>query len=289
MRDDQRNYVVVGVFVIAMVVGLVVWIAMITGRTGATDAYYIRYDAVPGLAKGAQIFFDGYPVGRIESIKPQDNRDERRFRLDVSVEQGWKIPDDSEAKIVAGFLAAVFINIEGGDSKTYLEPGDQIPSVEATDLIAEMTETVASLRVTLADLKPQVEGIVDDLSLTMDQVNSLLSPQNTGRVATILENLEAVSEEIKGMTEGLTDTRRRLDRVLIQVDGLIAENKDEISRAVADFRESVEALARHAEAIAYNLEVTTRNMNEFSQQIRENPGVLLRGRNAADEPAGSNR
>jgi phospholipid/cholesterol/gamma-HCH transport system substrate-binding protein len=289
MRDDQRNYVVVGVFVIAMVVGLVLWIAMISGRTGATDAYYIRYDAVPGLAKGAQIFFDGYPVGRIESIRPMDDGDEQRFRLDVSVERGWKIPDDSQAKIVAGFLAAVFINIEGGDSETFLEPGDQIPSVEATDLIAEVTETVASLRGTLADLKPQIEGIVDDLSLTMDQINSLLSPDNTGRVATILENLEAVSEEIKGMTDGLGNTRRQLDRVLAQVNNLIDENKDEVSRSIANLHESVEALARHAEAIAYNLEATTRNMNEFSQQIRENPGVILRGRNAAEEPTGSNR
>lgn len=288
MRVDQRNYVVVGAFVIAMVVGLVLWIAMISGQTGATDAYYIRYDAVPGLAKGAQIFFDGYPVGRIESIKPQHDDDEQRFRLDVSVEQGWQIPDDSEAKIVAGFLAAVFINIEGGDSKTYLEPEDQIPSVEATDLLAEMTETVARLRTTLEDLKPQVEGIVEDLSRSTQQVNALLSPQNTGRVAKILENLEAVSEEIEGMTDGLADTRRRLDQVLTQVGTLITENKDEISQSIVDFHESVEALARHADAIAYNLEVTTRNMNEFSQQIRENPGVILRGRTAADEPAGSN-
>ena len=69
MRDDRLNYVIVGIFVIAMVVGLVLWIAKISGGTGATDAYYIRYGAVPGLAKGAQIFFDGYPIGRIESIE----------------------------------------------------------------------------------------------------------------------------------------------------------------------------------------------------------------------------
>lgn len=289
MRDDQRNYVVVGVFVIAMVVGLVLWIAMIADRTGATDAYYVRFDAVPGLSKGAKIFFDGYPIGRIESIKPLDDGDEQRFRLDVSVEQGWKIPDDSKAKIVAGFLAAVFVNIEGGDSKTYLNPGDQIPSVEATDLIAVMTEAASGFSDFLLDtLKPQIESIVADLSQTMIQVNSLLSPQNTGRVGTILENLENVSQEIEGMTAGLSDTRRQLDQVLAQVSGLIAENEDELSHSIVDFHEALEALARHAEAIAYNLEATARNVNEFSQQIRENPGVIIRGRSAAEEPAGSN-
>ena len=294
MRDDRRNYIVVGVFVIAMVVGLVLWIATISGGAGATDAYYIRYDAVPGLAKGAQIFFDGYPIGRIESIKPLEDGDEQRFRLDVSVERDWKIPDDSKAKIVAGILAAVFVNIEGGDSKTYLDPGDRIPSVEATDLIALMTETVSGVGNTLDDLQPQIERVVNDLSDTMGEVKSLLSPQNTGRVANILVNLERVSEEINGLTDGLGGTRKQIDEVLAEVDrvlgqvaDLIEENESELSQSIVDLHESLDAVARHADAIASNLEMTTRNMDEFSQQIREDPGVILRGRSAAEEPAGS--
>jgi phospholipid/cholesterol/gamma-HCH transport system substrate-binding protein len=289
MRDDQRNYVVVGVFVIAMIVGLVGWIAMIENWTGTTDAYYIRYGAIMGLTEGTKIYFDGYPIGKIESIRPKDDGDEQLFRVDVSVKRGWEIPKDSIAEITApSLLAAFIVNIQGGDSENLLEPGNQIPSVDPASLLAAVTKAASGVNSTLDDLRPQIEGIVNDLSHTMDQVNSLLSPQNTGRVATILENLEAVSEEIEGMTNGLTDTRRKLDQVLTRVDTLIVENEDEISQSVVDFHESVEALARHAEAIAYNLEATTRNMNEFSQQIRENPGLIIRGRSAADEPAGSN-
>jgi phospholipid/cholesterol/gamma-HCH transport system substrate-binding protein len=287
MRDDQRNYILVGVFVIAMLAGLVMWIAMLTGGTGATASYYIRYDAVTGLEKGAQVYFDGYPIGRIESIKPVEDN-EKRFKLDVSVSQDWKIPDNSEAKIVAGFLAAVFINIEAGDSTTYLEPGDQIPSVEAADLMAFMTEAAADVGDTLDFLKPQIERVVDDLSQTMDQVKSLLSPTNTERIGTILENLELVSREVESMTAGLGGTREQIDRVLVQVNELIANNQGELEQALVDLHESLEAIARHADAIASNLETTTRNMNEFSEQIRQDPGLILRGRSAAKEPAGSN-
>ena len=49
--------------------------------------------------------------------------------------------------------------------------------------------------------------------------------------------------------------------------------------------ENLYRLSRHygvsVDAISRNLEVTTRNLNEFSSQIRENPGVLLRGRESA--------
>jgi len=286
MRDDQRNYVIVGVFVIAMVTGLVLWIALLSGRTGATDAYYIRYDDVLGLAAGTQIYYDGYPVGLIESIEPDVDGGERFFRLDVSIRKGWKIPEDSRAEITAsGLLSAVVINIQGGESTTALEPGDQIPSVEAANLLAVMTEAAAGFSEFLLDtLKPEMERIVSDLRKTMDQVNVLLSDQNTTRVARILANLESVSGEIQGMTDGLEGTRRQLDEVLGQVRTLIVENEDEISHSVTDLHESLEAVARRADAIAHNLEVTLRNMNEFSQQIRENPGVILRGRSDATEP-----
>ena len=44
-------------------------------------------------------------------------------------------------------------------------------------------------------------------------------------------------------------------------------------------------MSRHIDAIASNLEDTTRNAKEFSEQIRKDPSVILRGRNAADDGA----
>jgi phospholipid/cholesterol/gamma-HCH transport system substrate-binding protein len=297
MRDDRRNYIVVGIFVIAMVVGLVLWIGKISGRTGATDPYFIRYDAVLGVSSGTQIYFDGFPVGLIESIEPSDDPgDEQLFRLDVSIQRGWMIPEDSVAEITASsLLGAVIVNIRGGDSETYLEPGDQIPSEEASNMLAAMTKAASEIsEFVLETLKPQIESIVADLEETMGQVNTLLSPQNTGRVAKILENLENVSQDVDGLTDGLGGTRTqvddvlaKVDRVLVQVSELIAENESELSASVVALQESLEAVARHADAIASNLEMTTRNMDEFSQQIRQNPGVIVRGRSAGEEPAGS--
>ena len=55
MRDDQRNYAVVGAFVIAMIAGLVIWIAVLAGRTGATDDYHVHFANVMGLSDGTQV------------------------------------------------------------------------------------------------------------------------------------------------------------------------------------------------------------------------------------------
>lgn len=298
MKNDQRNYIVVGVFVIGMIAGLILWIALLSGATGATEIYRTRYDSVLGLsAGGTQVFFNGFQIGKIESIERAEDGAEKMFVLDLSVKKGWKVPDDSQAEITAaGLLSTNVVNIKRGSSTTYLEPGDEIRSVEAGNLMAELSDTAAGLNQFMkTTLKPQIETIVEGLRGTMDQVNALLSPQNTGRVTTILGNLEDVSEEVQGLTDGLGSTREKLDRtigkvgnVIDQVDQLIESNKNDLGASVTDLHESLEALSRHIEAIATNLEATTRNMNEFSQQIREDPSVILRRREPASAPGGPN-
>lgn len=296
MRDDQRNYILVGVFVIAMLAGLLLWLALLSGRTGSTESYYLRFTNVLGLSTGTQIYYSGFPVGLIDSIEAVDDGNPQLFKLNVSIKEGWKIPTDSVAAITAAsVLSAVVINIGDGEADTYVEPGGQIPSVEPANLMAVVTEAAGAFSAFLLDtLKPQISTIVSDLNATMDQVKLVLSDENTARIATILENLEGVSGEVEELAVGLGGTTRQVDDTLLamrdvveQVNRLLAANESELTHSVVDLHESLEALARHADAIAGNLETTTRNMDEFSQQIREDPGVILRGRSGADDPAGS--
>lgn len=63
MNGGKLNYVVVGAFVLAMLVALVVSLAVLMGRTGATDDYYAVYRNVTGVKFGTQVLYEGYPIG----------------------------------------------------------------------------------------------------------------------------------------------------------------------------------------------------------------------------------
>ena len=39
MKSDRINYIIVGGFVMLMLTGIVISVAMLSGRTGATDTY----------------------------------------------------------------------------------------------------------------------------------------------------------------------------------------------------------------------------------------------------------
>ena len=51
----------------------------------------------------------------------------------------------------------------------------------------------------------------------------------------------------------------------------------------------LEQLASDTDAILENLDDAARNMNEFSRQIRQDPGVLLKGRAVEESGVGHAR
>ena len=294
MRDDARNYMLVGAFVLAMLAGLVLWIALVSKYTGPTDSYTIYWSEVPGLNEGSQILYQGYPVGLIDEITLLDDTRPARFRVDVSVERRLFIPDDSVAEIVqASLFSGVVINIDAGESKTAFAPGSELPSVPPASVFEIIETAVDSAKPLLDELGESMPEIIEglatftaELNVAMGQINALLSTENTGRVTSILTNLEDATARAEGVTAGLGETRKRVDSLIGKMDRIIEDSDEDITHAIQDLHESLEAVARHIDSISHNLEGMTRNMNEFSAQIRENPGVLIRGRSAGDEVGG---
>lgn len=291
MKDDTRNYIVVGVFVIAMLVALIGWLALVSGRTGATEDYYILYDNVGSLSEGTEILYEGFPVGLIEDIAPVDVDGRRRFRVEVSVKRGWLIPDDSVATIyTSGLLSPAVIQIEGGASETGVEPGGQIPSTEATNVLAVVNDLaensikplVETLGKSIPEILEQLDSFTAELNVTLGRVQDVLKPGNTQRLEQILVKLESTSENVETFTRDLRETQRRVGVVLDRVDELLDEEQGEVGVAAADLQHALESVARHIDAINANLESTTRNMDEFSRQVREDPSVIIRGRDAEE-------
>jgi len=307
MKEANRNYTAVGAFVLTMLVVLIAWITTLSGITGSTDRYYILWDNVMGLKPGTQIFFEGFQIGIINDIQRSDDSNDggKNYRVDIEIEKGWPIPDSAVAETTApSFLAALVVNIDAGDSNTNLAPGSRIPSEEPGDLLSAAAGAIASVEETLEFVKPRIDEItksvstvlseenaqlIEDLLQTVsDRVDDLLSAENADRVTTILTNLSKVSQDVAVLTEGLQTTKEQVDQMLGKVDTLIEDHSDDIGHSLVDLHASLETVSRHIDAIANNLEGATRNLNEFGSQIRKNPGVLLRGREAADDAAETN-
>ena len=289
MKDDKRNYVMVGVFVIAMIVAAITWMLTVTGRTGPTDDYTVVFDNVSGLKTGVEILYEGYPVGLIHGIEPIDQDGRRRFRVDVTVDRGWPIPSDSQAAVTSGLFSASVIDIDGGQSEQPLPPGSEIPAIPAQDLMATVSNVASRATIVLDTVADKIPSVMDDvdrltteLNVAVDSINLMLAPENTRRVTSLLENLDGVTGDANELIAGMGGTRRRVDELIDKLNGLLEEESGDVAEAMAELKHSLAAVSRHIDAIAANLEVTTRNLNEFSKQIRDDPSLLIRGREAQD-------
>ncbi|TFG97666.1 MAG: hypothetical protein E4H11_01605 [Myxococcales bacterium] len=297
MTSERRNALVAGGFVVAMLAALLIWIALLSGRTGATDPYFVIYERVHGLRAGTEIFFDGYPVGLIDEIAPLDGAGGRRFRVDLRIRRGWPVPEDSRARVLQGLFARVVVDIRGGSSEQLLGPDSEILGEETSDVFSAAGTLVARVADLVEELQPLVaqasvdapailghlEAFTAELDEASGQLQALLSPANVDRVGRTLLRLEEASGSLALLGRNLDGTRARIDGVLARVDDLVEEDRGDVSEALRNLDHSLATVARHIDAIAADLETSSRHLSEFTRQIREDPGVIVRGRERNEE------
>jgi phospholipid/cholesterol/gamma-HCH transport system substrate-binding protein len=329
MKSNKVNYIIVGSFVIAIMIGIVVSASLLAGRTGATDDYFVEYGSVGGIEFGTQVLYEGFPIGQVEQVTPVRKDGTLKFRVDVSVKEDWLIPTDSVAEVASsGLLSAVTINIRAGESKTALKSGSQIEGrgasnmmaavgdlandvrrltetdvkpllanltkvagsvgkildAEGTALIKEVRETMGAMSEQTPEIIENVTRFTEKLNTSADQLEKVLSSENVETINSILSEMNDTAGNLTKLTEEFVTTRETLDGLLTKLDGitgrvgtLITDNQLDVDQSIIEMRHTVETVARHINAINQNLEGASRNMFEFSRQIRQNPGLLLGG------------
>lgn len=150
-----------------------------------------------------------------------------------------------------------------------------------TDELRPIAEQYAGLP---ASLQGQVSDLVTDLRATVasangvvERANLFLSEDNADAVALTFANVAKLSGELDETSTELAAVGRDARIVLGQMRALMADNKTDIDGTVVDLRYTMETIASRIDSVTYNLEGTSRNMYEFSRQLRLNPGLLIGG------------
>ena len=300
MYKQKINYVIIGFFVTAMLSAGVGAIALLAGRTGPADHYFIVLDNVADVKFGTQVRYEGYPVGQVEGITPVVEGAGMEFRVEITIQPGWRVPSDSIARIgSSSFLAAKTIDIDSGDSQVAVALGARIASAPPSDILAKITATAGEfselnrknltpLLETLQSLAETVEGgaprILDELVAFTESLNESIEPlqqilaqRNVDAVQNSVLNMEETTGNLVGISRNLTKTMVKVDNLAGNLDRLVEDNKGNVDQSLKDIQYTLSAVSATVDSIVHNLEGTTRNMNEFSRLIRQNPGLLLDG------------
>lgn len=300
MKRDNVNYLMVGIVVAVGFLLLLGALVMITGRGGASTAYYTHYRNVTGLRYGAPVFYEGYRIGQVGAITPERNAGPdagpgTRYRVELAVRRDWPVPKDSLARMTStGLLADIAIGITEGSSRDAAKPGSELSGVEASDIFSAMNELAGQItELTRNQIAPLIKNLsqhVDSIASVLDKntpdlvakshalltrlngasdsLNDLLKADNRASIAAILGNVRDMSRELRG-------TQGKLDDALAQLDSIAKENRPGMRDSVDNLRSVLSALSGRMDSITQHLEGASRNFDEFAREVRKSPNRLL--------------
>ncbi|MGV6851712.1 MAG: MlaD family protein [bacterium] len=311
MKNEKVNYFAVGLLVFVALGLLFVTLYRITGNTGVSERYFSVYENVFGLNYGTPVFYQGFRVGQVETVKPlQDQSGKTRFRVEFSIESSWPIYADSVARVTsAGLLADVYVEIIAGGKQQRVEPGSEIASAIEADLFAAFTEMAQKASVLMdksiepliavldkrlntitADLADKLPKILDEADRTMinlressENIEQMLSKQNQQKVTSILNNADQSSEQALVLLKELNSSADTLKLTLDRLNQLVNNNSQAVDNVVGNMEYSSEILADQLNDILRNLEASSRHLNQFAKEISKEPNRLIFSPDATKE------
>lgn len=222
----MKREVKIGIFGVAMILAAWAGIRFLQGFDlfSRNAVYYAAYDRVNGVQAASPVLMKGVKIGTVTDIlfDPQRSDD---VVLQLTVKRQFRIPSDSEAKIVSNSLmGSKAVELTYGTASTYLRSGDTLRSACERDLM-----DVAGSE--LDFVKQRVAQVTDDLSRTLGNLNALLETNAQSITGTLghldsasgdlAEVLDAEKGRLKEAIESLSEFSVMLGRNAPRVDSLV--------------------------------------------------------------------
>jgi phospholipid/cholesterol/gamma-HCH transport system substrate-binding protein len=278
--------------------------------------YHALYANAAGVEDGTPVKYNGMLVGRVQELRiDEDDRSKVRVSFEVRVGTPVTTRTVAKIT-KADILGDPYIDLHqleplAGQSQRLDAPedilaeGSRVLAGEPFDLQATLDDAAAaieSLSSLAALVKRQVEALIEDIRNLLQGAEKLLSDENRARVEETLARLADTSREIEGL---VVDNRAHLDVVLAnaeastqslrsatqQIDESLDDLLPEGQRLLAQTRETMgemQALVERTKEtmtaldvqqlndLLSNLEATSRNLSEFSRDLKDRPYRLLR-------------
>ena len=284
MKNKKINYLVVGIFVITMLAGGILAIAILAGRTGATDTYFTNYKNVAGLKLGTQVSFMGFPVGQVETIRPGFRDGNVEFQVEISVAKGWKIPASSRAVISSpGLLAAVAIDIRTHRGSAappgehgFLQPGDTIEGQEAANVFSKVgnaaealiTLTETDVRPLIARLHQLIEtdtvALIEQLHVVADSLGKLVDQDAAAMARQIRDIIDHIVQQTPGIMRNLEEFSQEINETNRMIQSMLGPGeRDQVQEILANHRNASADLQQLAQALV----VTGSRINNLVETI----------------------
>lgn len=303
MATEARKLQVGGFVLTAMLLGAVglFWFGStrLFQSTVTVATYYT--ESVQGLERGASVKYRGVPAGQVQDIGIAPDTELIEVIMEIDREFAPLLLNDPTVRAqlaLVGISGLRYVEMSSKTGDTLVNhpelafdpPHPVIPSAPSD--FAEIQTAFEDIYEKLMTV--DLQAVTDDLRVTLQSANSLLQDE---RLSTTLTNLETtsrsaalVAEDVRRITRDLQleETVAGLEAVSVQANTLLTDLNTGASgqdlrqalRGFAQLTATSEATMREVQLTVERLDVAVGEVEGFSQQVREQPSLIL----FAEEP-----
>lgn len=268
--ETNVNYTVVGSFVIILLACLIlaiIWLS--SGFSFEKSSMYLIYmrESVSGLGIDSEVEFNGVDVGSVKSVELND-QNPQLVEVLISIKSNTPITQGTVATLSSrGLTGVVYVALKDDSSDLRplkVEPGQIYPVIPTAPSIFVRLDTA-------------LEQASQNFKKITNSMEALLDAENLAAFKQTLRNLQVVTNTLALNNQRLTTILQNTQAASLKLSPLLETST-----------QAIRTLQTQTLPVAYtmleSLNTTAINLKEVSNQLKQNPAVLIRG--AAPAPLG---
>lgn len=273
--ETKANYVVTGLFTLAVIVGafgFVFWFQR-TGGGGEQTTYRAVFDgSVAGLDTGAAVTFDGIHVGEVAGLA-LDPHDPRKVVALLKLDRTAPVRADTKVGLAfQGLTGLAEVSLTGGSANAgpLVAQADEPPTLYAdAGATADVTQQAREVLARIDDMVAANEAALHASLANIQTVTNTLA-QNSQRLDSVMAGLQNLTGDAdsNGQIGKAADSIRRL------ADDLDKQST-QISAGLTQFSNTG---LKQFEAFAVDGRRTLAELQKTIQNINQHPSSLIFGR-----------
>ena len=300
MNKDKSSSINVGIFVLAGIVSLIIFVFMLGGDNKFfTRNYKVQtsFTNVAGLSEGASVRLSGVRIGSVKEIKFPKDIDKNFIVVLMNVKEDGvrRIGTDAIATIkTEGLLGDRYIEIIKGSKESPKEIKDiiKINSFNPADITK------------LLDQSDELIGNIINISESLDEIVKAFGKEEnitniSNTIASFRNTIEAIEKEdgilnsliygVKNKKADDKNTLEKLDETIALLNGLLTEIKSgnglltallfeedlkiKVDNAISNIEKAAESIGNDS-GIASDLRDTVANLKSISGKIDQGEGTI---------------
>lgn len=287
-----------GLVVLFLVAGLLsagLWLSVGFNQKQYNSYTVYLHESAAGLSQDAPVKFNGVQVGFVKKIK-LNNNDPRQVEITLSVEEGTPITTSTSATLISqGITGVTYVGLSASTSDlTPIQkmPGEPFPVIPAKPSLFNQLDSI-------------LKEVAESVNKVSGQAQQVFNDENARHIRNTLTSIDRVTEILAKNSDNISQTLRSADAFMLNAAkvskdfpeivkelkvGVAKFNKlatdmsqagQNVSKTMVSGKVTIDKMSQQALPPAVillrRLNVISANLEKITNEMRQNPSVVIRG------------